>query len=955
MQPSSLEQELRAALTGEVRFDPVTLKIYSVDASIYEIEPIGVAIPKNREELIAAVKIAYRHQVPVIARGAATGIAGGCIGKGLIIDTSKYLTQVLEINYEEEYALCEPGVVQDTLNGLLSPKGYRLGPDTSTGNRATIGGMTANNSAGARSLKYGKMVDHVEAVEIVLANGDCCTLQQLDAAGWQERKQLQTAEGRLSRAGSNQSHVSACDRIAFSRIPRIASGYTLDHLIPQLPNLAKLLVGSEGTLGLVTAIKVKIVKKPRCTGLTILHFHSMIEGMSHLTRLLEFHPIAMEMIDRQIIRMGRLSPSMQNRMDWLQGDPEAVFAVEMEGDTPQQVEEKLAHFEEEMRQSKIGYAWTRLLHQEQMDNVWAVRKSGLGLLLSKRSYSRAIAFVEDVSVAPEKLALFMQKFKDCLKSHNKEAGIYGHVGSGCMHVRPYIDLREPQELQLMQQLMEQVSDLVLEYGGAMSGEHGDGLVRSWLNQKMFGDTLYQAFREVKGAFDPENRMNPGKVVEGPPLLENLRLSPELKRETIPTFLDFSREGGFELSADLCNGNGMCRKKETLMCPSYHATHDERDTTRARAQTLRSLVNGRLPLSALTSDAVMEVLDLCLECKGCKRECPSQVDMAKMKAELLYQHQEAHGYSLRSRLFGSLASINRLFHPIAPLFNWINRSWIGNKIGKKLLKAIGIAPQRELPALAKQRFSSWVKEQPVVEREKQLVLFNDTYMEFNVPEIGQAAYKVLTALGYQVIVPDWRCCGRPLISKGLLRQAKNHAEALVELLLPYARRGLPIIGLEPSCILTLKDDFVGLLGASHPAIDQLVSCCTTFDEFLDTLVKEGQFNLKLREATGQLLLHGHCHQKSLVGTAPTLNVLRALGKLDVKEIPSGCCGMAGSFGYEAEHYQISMAIGELHLFPAVRGSPPETLLVADGISCRSQIAHGTGQRAPHLAEFLRLIS
>ena len=909
---NQLIKDLSANLAGDVRFDTVSRKVYSVDASIYEVEPIAIVLPKTKHDLISAVQIAKEHRIPVIARGAATGIAGGCIGSGLIIDTSKYLNRILEINYEEEYAICEPGVVQDRLNEPLAEKGYRLGPDTSTGNRATIGGMMANNAAGARSLLYGKMVDHVLAVELVLASGEVLNFHEVDE---KQKWPLKNREGYIYRE-IHRIRKEYRNEIAnrFPHIPRRVSGYNLDELIkPQPLNVCKLITGSEGTLGIATEIKLKISKVPPRTGICVIHFHDMIEAMRTIETLLTYEPIAIEMIDDKIIESGRRSPTMLDKLDWLEGNPQTVFAVEMEV-------EKLKNI-----QKNIGYAQVVLTDPKKISHVWSVRKAGLGLLLSKRSYSRAIAFIEDITVAPENLASFMKNFQSYLKSIGKEAGIYGHVGSGCMHIRPYIDMRCQDELQLMEKIMLDTAELLLNHGGALSGEHGDGYTRSWLNRKMFGEKLYQAFVELKAAFDPENRMNPGKIVHAPPLLQNLRKAPKIK---VDTFLDFSREGGFELSADLCNGNAMCRKEETLMCPSFHATRDEYDTTRARAQTLRSVVQGKIPLD---DPAVLDVLDLCLECKGCKTECPSQVDMAKMKAEILYQYQQIHGYSFRNRLFGHIGSLYRLTAPLSRLVNPIQKT----KLFKYFQSTIGISPKRTLPELAPQRFSSWFQQQK--HRSKQVVLFIDTFTEFNAPEIGKAAVKLLNSMGYEVICPKWHCCGRPFLSKGMLKQARAQAEKVVEMLSPY--KDIPIIGLEPSCILTVKDDFRDLVGQNLSV--------TTLDEFLYEHLDELTFTHRKKTVK----VHGHCHQKALVGTTPTLNVLKAVPGFHVSEIPSGCCGMAGSFGYEKEHYDISMKIGELHLFPEIRNSPSNTLIVASGFSCRNQIAHGTQRKALHLAEIL----
>ena len=681
----------------------------------------------------------------------------------------------------------------------------------------------------------------------------------------------------------------------------------------------------------------------------------MSEGLQAVETILSFHPLSFELLDHHIIQTGKLSSIMKGRLDWLSGNPEAIFIVEFDSPSPEETQAKLLSFAQAMQELKIGQLHQIVTDPKQMTHVWDLRKSGLGLLLSKKSYSRAIAFLEDISVAPHLLAPFMERFRAYLKEHGKEAGIYGHVGAGCMHIRPYMDLRDSQEQELMQQMMLDVSNLLLEYGGTLSGEHGDGLIRSWLNKKMFGESLYQAFCELKQAFDPLHLMNPGKIVDGPPLLENLKSAP-LISQPFPTFLDFTKEGGIELAADLCNGNGQCRKSETLMCPSFQVTQDEYQTTRARAQALRAIFNDRVPLENFTDPETYAVLDLCIECKGCQSECPSSVDMAKMKSEFLYQFQEKHGYSLRNRLFASVGLIQKFLSPFASLVNALDRTFLSNW----MKKWIGITPNRPLPLLAKERFSHWFQEHVTLKGDrKQVVLFNDTYTEFNQPEIGKAAVQVLIALGYDIILPPWKCCGRPAISKGFLKQAQQMAFEVVEELAEYAEKGLPIIGLEPSCILTLKDDFRGLLGKSKACnskhLEAVMNASVTFDEFVHQHLREGKLPIPLEIDVKRVWVHGHCHQKALVGTRPTLEVLKAIPGLEVKEIDSGCCGMAGSFGYEQEHEEISMKIGNLKLFPAIRRSEEDDLIVADGFSCRSQVMHGTERKAYHLAEVLaRLI-
>lgn len=948
----TLQEELTRHISGEVRFDEVTRRAYSVDASIYEVVPLGVVTPRNKAELIATMEIAKKHAVPVIARGAATGITGGCLGRGIIVDLSKYLRAIIEINYDQEYAVCEPGVIQDELNDRLSPHGYRLGPDTSTGNRATIGGMLANNAAGARSLRYGKMVDHVEEVTLALSGGELIELKRLSKSELLKKASMPTREGLIYQTLIDLKQEYAEEIAArFPKIPRRVSGYNLDELIKEEEfNPAKLIAGSEGTLGIAVEIKLKICKKPKFTALCVMHCDALLPAMQHIPAMLAYHPLSLEMIDAKIISAGRSHPALRGKLDWLKETPEAVYIAEFEGEDISSALQKLNAFTQAMQQLDIAYAYIEMTDPAEMKAVWELRKAGLGLLLSKRTYSRAIAFIEDVTVAPEKLFSFMTDFLDCLKSFGKEAGIYGHVGSGCLHVRPYIDLGQIDEQQTMQKMMQAVADLLLQHGGALSGEHGDGYIRSWLNEKMFGKKLYSAFCKLKYAFDPENLLNPEKIVHAPPLLHDLRSAGEEKSKSLKTFLNFTKEGGLKLAADLCNGNGMCRKQENVMCPSFQVTHDEYDTTRARAQTLRAIIHGHWPTSghSLADQGLHEVLDLCIQCKGCRTECPSQVDMAKMKSEALYHYHRENSLSFRTYLFGKIGRLNQLISPAANLANRFNNS----KLGKWMLSALGITNKRSMPRLTTKRFSRHFPLQPKREKAgntKSVVLFNDTFTEFNHPEIGLAAVKILECLGYSVIVPPWNCCGRTFYSKGMLEEARKAALKLISQLASYARQGIPIIGLEPSCVSMLTEDFEGLVG-EDPNFIKIQAVAISFDAFLHRHLVRGKWPLELTGDLSHFLFHGHCHQKAHEGTQFSMEVLQSLPGCQATLIDAGCCGMAGAFGYETEHYAFSMQIGNLKLFPAIKNAPA-SILVANGTSCRQQIFDGTGRHAFHIAEVI----
>lgn len=906
-------QELARQIEGEVRCDLPTREVYSVDASIYQVRPLCVVTPKSQEELIQTITLAHAYQLPITPRGAATGITGGCLGQGVVVDLSKYLTKIVEVNTEERWVICEPGVVQDDLNAFLVPYGYRLGPDTSTGNRATVGGMLANNAAGARSLKYGCMADAIQTVDVVLATGDVVTLHSCDI---EKKLSLDSREGEIYRAVNaiRKQYKNAIEQ-HFLPIPRRASGYRLDALVKEPSvNLSRVFAGSEGSLGIAAQMQLEIVPVLKDTTLCLIYFDHLIEAVESVEALLSFSPVSLELIDHHIIEAGRRD------VDWVEGTPAAIVVVEVE-EHPEKIE-----------QTQFGIGTVLIRDAEQTAAVWKLRKAGLGLLLSKRTYTRAIAFIEDLSVPPENLAPFMREFLSYMESIDKEAGIYGHLGSGCLHIRPYMNLREELDLILMEQMMRDVSDLVKRYRGSLSGEHGDGRVRSWLNPSFFGTEIYDAFCELKRAFDPENLMNPGMIVEAPVVEENLRINPETPLPVSETFLDFSLEGGFSLAVEMCNGNGACRKKEGTMCPSFQATHDEYHTTRARAQMLQGILTGEYP-ETLSGETLHDVLDLCLSCKGCQYECPSQVDMGKMKAEVLHRYHREHGSSLRDRLFAHLPTLNVYASKVPRFSNFIASSFLG----RGLAKSLGITPERSLPLLAPQRFSKMMQQHQTTVGGSPVALVVDTFTEFHSPEIGIAAVRVLEHLGCSVEIVPWACCGRTLFSKGFLEEARLKASLWVSQMEKYRDENIPLIGLEPSCVSMVRDDYRGLLG-----VDQKIPFCHTFDEFLAQ--QPCSFSLEERLSCR---LHRHCHEKALTGVSPTLKVLGKISNLTVDVIPSGCCGMAGAFGYEEEHYEISKKIAHLKLIPELG----KGVVIANGTSCRQQIEQFSTIKPFHLARFL----
>ena len=945
-----IEAELKKRVEGDIHFDRYSRLLYSTDASIYQIEPIGVVVPRHKGDVQAVVELANKFSVPVLPRGGGTSLAGQTVGHALILDFSKYMQNVLEVNQEELWCRVQPGLVQDELNAYVRSMGLQFGPDTSTSNRATIGGMIGNNSAGAHSLTYGKTLDHVIELTVLLSDGSEVVLKELSSDALEGKSQADSLEGRVHREVARLAQEHRSEILArYPKIMRRVSGYNLDEFIkPQPFNLSRILVGSEGTLGMVVEAKMRLVPKPKWTALDVIHFDDDLEALRASQAILETAPYALESTDKMILNLARGNIVQSQRLGFVQGNPSSLLMVEYAGDTEAQVKEQVYKLEEVRKAQHIGYAATLAFKPEEVKAVWGVRKAGLGLLLGTKGDKKPIAFVEDTAVAPAKLPEFIKRFREIITRHDAIAGYYGHCSVGCMHIRPLIDLKEASEMKKMVSIADAISDLVLEFNGAMSGEHGDGLARSHFNQKLFGAVLYEAFRQVKRVFDPKNLMNPGKIVDAPAMTESLKISPRYQTWQPETTLDFTGQGGFARAVEMCSGMGECRKKlDGTMCPSYMGTLDEEHSTRGRANALRAVLSGKVPKEEFTGKRLHDVMDLCLECKACKAECPSNVDMAKLKYEFLDHYHRVNGLPLRNRLFGGIERLNRIGSQFAPLSNWV----VGSGLNRWLMeKLAGIDRRRPLPQFAGVTFEDWFDgRKPEGDGAKgEVVLFHDTFNNFNTPNVAVATTRLLERLGYHVLLVNKRCCGRPMISKGMLGEAKNNAAWNVDQLAEYAERGVPIVGMEPSCLLTLRDEYPDFLRTNDAKL--VARNSFLLEEFLLQERDTGKVSLSFGANGRKALLHGHCHQKALVGTVPTVALLKGAG-FEVSEVDSGCCGMAGSFGFEKEHYDLSLTIGNRRLAPAVKSASAEVEIVAPGISCRQQIEHLTGRKAKHTAEVL----
>ncbi len=938
---AALQKELERQIQGEVRFDTITRALYSTDASVYLIRPLGVVIPKNREDVIRIVQICGRMRCPLTMRGGGTSQAGQAIGEGLQVDISKYFNRVLEVNAEERWARVEPGVVLDELNAQLAPLGLRFAPDISTASRATIGGMMANNSAGARSVLYGKTIDHVLEQTVVLADGSIAEFREMprdDVPQGDANLEARCYQTVLRLAAE---HADEIDR-RYPKVLRRVGGYNLNEFVdPAKPvNLAKMLVGSEGTLGVVLEAKLRLVPLPKAKAVMVIEFADLLEALSAAPVIVSHGPSAVEVMDKSILDNTRQNANLDRiRASFIEGDPAATLCVEFYGDKKEDLPPRLAALEQDLRERKLGYRYHTDTDPITQARIWSLREAALGLSMAMKEDAKSISFVEDTAVAPEKLSEYIGRFLQIVHDHGTTAGVYAHASVGCLHVRPVVNMKTEEGVAKFESLAKAVANLVLEFGGALSGEHGDGLVRGPFMRQMFGDTLYEAFREIKQTFDPHGIFNPGKIVDSPPLTSNLRFGAGYQTPKPVTFFDYSDFGGFGGAVEMCSGVGACRKKLSgTMCPSYMATRDEKDSTRGRANTLRLAMAGRLGESGLGDQGVYDVLDLCLECRACKAECPVGVDVARFKSEFLADYWSRHGTPLRARALGGIADASVWGSRLAPVSNWVARAVSG---------IIGIDPRRKLPAWKRQTFARSRAGRNNAASAPQVTLFNDTFTNHYDPEIGIAAVEVLERGGCSVDVVRPGCCGRPLISQGLLEGARAQAAKLVDGLWPIANRGGKILFLEPSCLSSVKEDVPSLLrGEQQTRARAVAGACVLFEEFASGL------DLQLRSGPQRVLLHGHCHQKSMGLLDASKSLLAKIPGATVVDLDAGCCGMAGSFGYTREHYDVSLAIANRKLLPAVKAMRPGDVLAAPGTSCRHQVADLSSAEAQHPAVLIR---
>jgi FAD/FMN-containing dehydrogenase/Fe-S oxidoreductase len=929
-------------IDAEVRFDALDRALYSTDASVYKIQPQGVLIPRTRPALIEIVRRCVENRCPITMRGGGTSQAGQAIGDGVVIDVSKYLNRIIEVNTEERWARVEPGVVLDELNAQLAPMGLRFAPDISTASRATVGGMMANNSAGARSVLYGMTIHHVLEQTVLLSDMSIATFRDIAR---NEAPAGETLEAKcyalvLTLA---ETHAEEIDR-RYPKIVRRVGGYNLNEFTPdrQTVNLAKMIVGSEGTLGVILEAKLNLVALPKAKAAMVIGFADLLEALAATPTILEHKPSAVEVMDKAILDNTRQNAALdQIRSRFIVGDPAATLCVEFYADHKDDLPPRLAALEADLRAKGFGESYLGETDPALQQRIWHLREAALGLSMAVKDDAKSISFVEDTAVAPQKLSEFIGRFLEIVRAHDTSAGIYAHASVGCLHVRPVVNMKTEAGVAKFESIAKDVADLVLEYGGALSGEHGDGLVRSPFMRQMFGDVLYEAFREIKRTFDPRGIFNPGKIVDAPPIASNLRFGANYKTPNPFTFFDYSDYGGMGGAVEMCSGVGACRKKLAgTMCPSYMATREEKDSTRGRANVLRQAMTGQLGEAGLGDDGVYRVLDLCLECRACKAECPVGVDVARFKSEFLADYYSRHGTPLSAKALGGIARSSVWGSRFAPVSNWVASATAG---------IVGIDSRRTLPKWQRGTFMRWSERWAARRKSGRspIVLFADTFTNHYDPGIGIAAVEVLERAGVSPKILRPGCCARPLISKGLLKNARKELEQTVAALLPFAQRGERILFLEPSCLSSIKEDAPSLLrGEAQKQASQVSKAVFLFEEYAGTL------DLPLKAGPTRILLHGHCHQKSMGLLDATKNLLAGVPGSTVVDLDAGCCGMAGSFGYSAEHYDVSVAIANRKLLPAAKSMRSGDILVAPGTSCRHQVADLAGITALHPAQLLR---
>lgn len=946
---------LRKHIRGEILTDEYSLGIYSTDASVYQIHPLVVVLPLDEDDVVNAVEAAKEHAVTILPRGGGTSLAGQTVGRSMILDFSKYMNRILEFNEKEKWVSVQPGIVHEVLNNYLKPFRLHFAPDPATSSRANIGGMVGNNSSGTKSILYGKTVDHVLEARILLADGNLLQLKKMSAAEYEQKasgigRESEIYRGIKSIIDQNRDEIEG----RYPKVMRRVGGYNLDEFIhTDQWNLSKLITGSEGTLAITLEVKLNLEPLPAHKSVCVVHFTDLPEAIKAVEPILDYKPAAVEILDKTVIDLSRINLTTKRSCHFIDGNPAAILIVEFYGESKEEVLQRPQDMITKFQERKIGYSWPLFPEGTEYEDVWTIRKKGLGLMLGIKGKKKPIAFIEDAGIPTNVLAEYIDEVLKVCNANDTNVAMYAHASVGVIHVRPILDLRDPADIQRFERISQETFKLVKKYKGSWSGEHGDGLVRSPYNKEFFGPRLYAAFRELKHLFDPAGIMNPGKVVDSPPLTDNLRYGGGYADKSVLTNFLFRSDGSFTDAVHMCTGVGECRKiLGGTMCPSFKATRDEEHSTRGRANALRQAMSGQLDGDGLAGERIRQVLDLCLSCKACKSECPSNVDMAKLKSEVSQMYFDHNGIKLRDRLIrNSSRMAARLSGPLAPFINAIQR----NPVFRILLeKAAGIDRRRILPEYARETFGNWFHKNRKHGGDKTVALFVDTYMNYHESGIGIAAYNLLVSCGYKVILAEAGCCQRPRISHGLLREATKDGFRTARKLEKYFRQHIPVVVCEPSCASALTDDLPDLIDDKLLA-DGLANGVYMIDQFIHSELEGNNLKVSFKTRAKNIVIHGHCHQKALYGTSAMKEVLKKIPGVHLSEPDSGCCGMAGSFGYEKEHYGLSHKIGSNVLFPSLEKLDDFTAIIACGFSCRHQIKHFTGRTARHWVELIEVDS
>ena len=961
---------LRESIEGDLRYDEISRTIYSTDASVYKELPLAVIWPKGTSDLKKIILFAAREKISLTPRAAGTSLAGQVVGGGIIVDVSKYMNMIIEVNAEEMWVRVEPGVVLDELNMHLKPYNLFFGPETSTSNRCNLGGMVGNNACGSHSLVYGSTREHTLELKVVLSDCSEVTFGSLDKQAFQEKCRLPDLEGDIYRnifeiLSDPLIRKQIKDGYPDPLIPRRNTGYALDLLIDnavfnegsdEMFNFCRLLTGSEGTLAFITEIKLNLVRQPSPhKALVCIHLRKRNEAFLANLIALRYGPAAVEMMDDKILELTVDNISQMNNRFFLSGNPSAIVIVEFAEQSMEETESRAERMISELKSAGYGYAYP-VVKGKDISRVWELRKAGLGILSNMKGDAKPVSLIEDAAFRVEQMPGYIADFEKLLSKYNKEVVYHAHIGSGELHMRPVLNLKDKEDVKLFRTLGQETAQLVKKYRGSMSGEHGDGRLRSEFIPVIIGEDNYELLKKIKQCWDPGNILNPGKIVNAPVMNTGLRYAAGRDTPEIETVFDFSSSGGLIRAAEKCNGVADCRKSHIIggtMCPSFMATREEKDSTRARANILREFLS-KDKTNIWDHREVYDILDLCLSCKGCKGECPSGVDMAKLKAEYLQHWYDRYGIPLRTRIFAHISTINKAGSVITPLFNFIIKNRVSSRIIKKIA---GIAQSRSIPLLYKVSLRKWIRRTRKMINTgaagRQVCLFIDEFTNYNDVQTGIAAIRLLNALGYKVITTDHEESARTFISKGLIRKAKKIIRKNILLFSGLISNDLPLLGIEPSAILGFRDEYPELAGPDlKNKARELSANCFLIDEFISSEFKAGRIKSEsFSDVKVDILLHAHCQQKAISSSESTINMLSIPVNYSVREIPSGCCGMAGSFGYEKEHFELSNKIGELVLFPEIRKNGDHVIIAAPGTSCRHHIKDGTGKTALHPVQIL----